>query len=137
GDKGALATATGAPDEDDTSTRDVKGMTLSVGDLKALASKAKNDNAWMPSGPSPRQRDAWQKAAREIVANGGTPQAVEDALARFVGSDNMRQHIVMNAVRGKAADVAAGAAWEFPESIAARRKEYEELVLAASEKQVA
>lgn len=136
-DRGAIAKATGAEEPEDTSTRNVSGMTLSVGDLKALAGKAKDKGAWMNSCPSPRQRDAWSKAGDEIRAAGGTPKAVEDALARFVGSDNLRQKIVMDTVRGKAGDVSGGAAWEFPDSVVGKRKDYEELVLAASEKLVA
>ena len=112
-------------------------MTLSVGDLKMLAVKAKNENAWMNSCPSPNHRPAWLKAASEINAAGNTPKAVEDALARFVGTDNLREQIVRDTVRGKPGDVAAGAASEFPDSIVTWRKDYEDLVLAASEKQVA
>ena len=82
-DKGALATATGAEEEEDTSTRNVKGITLSSSDLKALASKAKNENAWINACPSPSHLKEWRKAASEINAAGGTAKAVEDALAQL------------------------------------------------------
>jgi hypothetical protein len=134
-DKSALATATGAADEPAV-IRQVAGVTLSAGDLKALAALAKNEQKWNNAVISPRDLDDWGKAAAEIRRAGNDPKAVEDALARFVGKDSMRARIITRAVR-PVGDVSSGTRWEFPNSIASRQKDYQDLVIAASEKQIA
>jgi hypothetical protein len=133
-DKSALETATGAKDEPAV-IRQVAGVTLSGGDLKALAGLANEPKEWNKAAMSPRDLADWGKAAAEIRKAGGDPKAVEDALARFVGKDSMRARIVTRAVR-PVGDVSSGTRWEFPNSIGSLQKAYQDLVVAASEKQL-
>ena len=112
-------------------------MTLTDGDLKALAALARNEQKWNNAAISPGDElNDWGKAARAIQKAGDDPKAVEDALATFVGSNNQRARVVFRAVRG-VGNVTSGAKWEFPDSIAPRQKEYNDFVLAASETRVA
>ena len=134
-DKSALEKATGAADEPAV-TRQVAGVTLSAGDLKALAALAQDEQQWNHAAISPRDLGDWGKAAAEIRKAGGDPKAVEDALARFVGKDSMRARIITRAVR-PVGNVSSGTRWEFPNSVASRQKDYQDLVIAASEKQLA
>ena len=135
--KGALATVTGGGVEEDTDTRDVQGITLGAKDLDWLASVAGHDmNAWMKACDYDKMRDDWRAAANEVRKAGGGRDAVAKALARFVGKDTDRAKVINHIVR-PAGDTSSGARFEYPQSIAGRRPEYEALILKESQSLVA
>jgi hypothetical protein len=135
-DKGALATATGAEDEEDKTTTSVAGITLSENDLKALVGlarkRAKWNNACISWG---RDIDDWEAAAAKIAKAGNDPQKIKDALAEFVGGDSMRKEVVLRAVRPNAQSMSASQ-WEFPESLKSIQKSYMDNAVAESQKRV-
>lgn len=138
-DAGALATATGGQQAEDTDRTDVSGIALQGGDLEYLGHLACNQwNKWMAACRSPRELEDWAKAGRRIKAAGGAKAVVAEQLARFVGADSSgRGHVIDAALRPTAGDMSGGARYEFPGGLAARKASYEATVIAASETGVA
>ncbi|MEO8526514.1 MAG: hypothetical protein ABI460_17440 [Caldimonas sp.] len=135
-DKSALQKVTGAPEEA-SMTRQVAGITLTVANLKSIAAMAGNAKEWNNALVSwGRDKGDWSAAAAAIRKAGNDPKAIEDALATFVGKDNMRAEVITRLV-SPVGDPNAVARWEFPQSIASKQKDYQDLVVAASEKQIA
>ena len=135
--KGALAAVTGATEEPDTDTHDIKGISLSGGDLAYLGDMACSDfKLWMRACPSPRMLDDWRKAGNAVRKAGGDKATVARELARFVGADAGNRADIVNALVRPAGDVSTGARYEFPDSLAAVRASYESLVVAESERRV-
>ncbi len=135
-DKSALQKVTGAPDEA-SMTRQVAGVTLTAANLKSIAAMARNPTEWNNALISfGRDKGDWGAAAAAIRKAGDDPKAVEDALATFVGKDNMRAEVI-NRLVSPVGSPNSVARWEFPQSIASRQKDYQDLVIAASEKQIA
>jgi hypothetical protein len=135
-DKSTLQKVTGAPDEA-SMTRQVAGVTLTVDNLKSIAAMARNPTEWNNALISfGRDKGDWGAAAAAIRKAGNDPKAVEDALATFVGKNNMRAEVI-NRLVSPVGSPNAVARWEFPQSIATRQKDYQDLVIAASEKQIA
>ena len=134
-DKSALQKATGAPAEA-AMTRQVAGITLTVDNLKSIGAMAGNPQGWNNALVSfGRDKDDWSAAAAAIRKAKGDPKAVEDALATFVGKDNMRAEVITRLI-SPVGSPGAVTKWEFPQSIGTRQKDYQDLVVAASEKQV-
>lgn len=134
-DKTTLQKITGEEDAP-AAVRQVAGITLSQSDLEGLAALAGNERRWNNAVQSPRDLNDWSKAAAAIRKAGGDPKAVEDALARFVGTDSMRARVITRAMR-PVGDVSSGTRWEFPNSIGSRQKAFQDLVVAACEQQIA
>ena len=135
--KGALATVTGAEEEQDTDTRDVQGITLKGTDLAWLADTAGRDmKAWMGACDDPQLRPDWLAAANEVRKAGGGKDAVAKALARFVGKDPGKRAGMVNKIVRPAGDVSSGMRYEYPDSVAKSRGDYEKLVIAACEKDI-
>ena len=135
-DKSALQKATGAPDEA-SMTRQVAGVTLTADNLKSIAAMAGNAPEWNNALISfGRDKGDWGAAAAAIRKAGDDPKAIENALATFVGKNNMRAEVITRLVSPVGSPNAV-ARWEFPQSIASRQKDYQDLVIAASEKQIA
>lgn len=133
-EKGALATAAGTGG--DTRTGKIQGVTLSESDLRMLGDLARDKRRWGHDANSSRYRDDWMKAAAEIRAAKGDPVEVENALARFVGSDSARAQLVLRTVR-PVGDVSSGSRWEFPDELKSKQKAFQDLVGAACEQQIA
>lgn len=134
-DKSALQKVTGAPAEA-SMTRQVAGITLTADNLKSIAAMAGNAREWNNALISfGRDKGDWDAAAAAIRKAGGDPKAIEDALASFVGKDNMRAEVITRLV-SPVGNPNSVARWEFPQSIASRQKDYQDLVVAASEKQI-
>lgn len=135
-DKSALQKVTGAPDEA-SMTRQVAGITLTAANLKSIAAMAGNAREWNNALISfGRDKGDWGAAAAAIRKAGDDPKAIENALATFVGKDNMRAEVITRLV-SPIGNPNAVARWEFPQSIASKQKDYQDLVIAASEKQIA
>jgi len=135
-DKGALATASGAEDEEEKTSANVAGITLTANDLKGLVGLAKNRAKWNNACISwGRDIDDWSKAAAKIAKAGDDAKAVENALAEFVGGDSMRKQVVLRAVRPNAESQSASQ-WEFPESVKRDQQSYMDNAVAESQKRV-
>ncbi len=134
-DRSALQKATGAQEEPEA-IREVAGITMAAGDLKAIAALAHDTHRWNDPVSSPRDMDDWSKAAAAIRKGKGDPKAVEEALATFVGSNSMRKQVVTRLLR-PVGDVSSASRWEFPNSIGKLQGEFKDLVTTACEKQVA
>lgn len=129
--KGALATVTGAEEEQDTDTRDVQGISLKGSDLAWLAETAGRDmKGWMGACDDPQLREDWRAAANEVRKAGGGKDAVAKALARFVGKDPGKRAGMVNKIVRPAGDVSSGTRYEYPDSVAKSRGDYEKLVIA-------
>ena len=131
---GALAQAAGGQEPPDTDTKDVLGTKVKGGDLAYLGQLACHDwSKWMDACTDPQMMADWKKAGAAIARAGGGQAAVADALTRFMGGGSVgRSEIVDNLMRPDGG-VGSGSRYEFPESLAARRAEFEATVLADSE----
>ncbi len=131
--KGALATAAGG-EEDDTATKNVKGIRFTVKDLKRIGQIAITDpGRWARAHHRRQERDDWEAARREIEKAKGDPSVVADQLATFIGSDRTdRYEMVTMFVRGGNA-TNMGSAYEFPDSLKGLRADYERWIEAPFE----
>ncbi len=135
-DKGVLATAAGTKPKEETDTTRITGLTLSQGDLKTLAAIAASNREWGKGTNDGALRLEWLKAADAIRKAKGEPVAVENALAAFTGGKPDRVDVIRRTLRG-VGDTQSGSRWEFPNSLKAHQKDYQDLVIAACERQVA
>jgi hypothetical protein len=67
---------------------------------------------------------------------GGGKDAVAKALARFVGKDPGKRAGMVNKIVRPAGDVSSGTRYEYPDSVAKSRGDYEKLVIADCEKDI-
>ena len=126
--KGALATAAGS-DEDDSATKNVKGIKLTVKDLKRIGQIAMTDpGRWTRAHHRYQEREPWEAARQAIVKAKGDPSVVADELANFIGGDRIaRLEMVTMFVRGGNA-TNVGSAFEFPDSLKGLRADYEKYI---------
>jgi hypothetical protein len=99
-----------------------------LGRLSGLAMSG-NPADWMRACPSPRLRQDWAQARREVIASGGGPAAVAKALARFTGkTGHGRDDAIYAALRGSDGELMGGSHYEFPEQVASLKGDYDALV---------
>jgi len=131
--KGAIAKATGAPADTDSSN--VEKFALSNSDLQFLGGVAceKSLGRWMNACNKQHARDDWRAAGQAIRGANGSPGAVAAELAKFVGKDSVgRKEIVTLALRASG-DLSRGSRSEFPEGLGKLEPEYNALVIKESE----
>jgi hypothetical protein len=131
--KGALTKAAGG-EEDDTATKDVMGIRLSIKDLKRIGQIACTDRGRWNRAPRRYQENKdWAEAGNAIVRAKGDPGVVADELAKFVGGDRVeRLNTLQLFVRGGNA-TNVGSAYEFPDSLKSLRADYERYIEAPFE----
>ena len=125
--KGALATA--AAEENDATTHQVEGMTLSNGDLKKIAHVAMHSpEAWMEATRRGDEKKDWFAACNAVRKGGGTPAATAEALARFVGGDRTGRMPMLEKWIGGGYHATIGRRFEFPEGLGNLEDDYNEVV---------
>ena len=138
GKEGALSKAAGGAKEAETQSQDVAGIKLSNKDLDRIGKIACGDwSRWRSAVGRYQEIADWDSAGKAIQAAGGERGVVADELARFIGRDKIhRLEMVQHFIR-PGGDVSAGRGYEFPESLKALRADYDKLVVAPSEQQIA
>jgi hypothetical protein len=124
---GALTSAAGG-EEDDSTTHDVAGLTLTTGDLKKLGKVACNSiPAFMGAARRWQDKDDLREAAVAIKNAKGAPGAVAEQLARYIGGGIKRKEAVEMYVRG-GYHAQTGHAYEFPDELHDIVDDYNEVV---------
>lgn len=124
---GALTSAAGG-EEDDSTTHDVAGLTLTTGDLKKLGSVACHSiPAFVGAARRWQEKDDLKDAAIAIKNAKGTPGVVAEQLARFIGGGLKRKETIEMWVRG-GYHSQMGHAYEFPDELHDIADDYNEVV---------
>lgn len=135
--EGLLSKAAGGAKETDTQSHDVAGLRLNNQDLDRIGQIACTDpSRWSSAVRRYQEIDDWKRAGNTIRAAKGERGVVAEELARFIGGDKIHRLEMVNAFLRPGGNVAIGRAYEFPESLKARRAEYDKFVDAASEEQI-
>ena len=139
GDDEAEAKATGALEDiagkakPDTDEKTVHGMRLGKADIARIVDKAGDARAWSDLSWGVGDQNAilqWSKLGRDIARVGTSdPAWVADELAAFVGADKGRRMDVLMRLVRPGGSVSVGKRSEFPKSLKAHAKAYDELVL--------
>ena len=128
GTGGALAKAAGTKKRD-SSTKDTTGLRLGTADLKKIGQiVVTNRSRWNSAIRRVDEINDWKKAGDAIAAAGGDPGVVATELARFVGGDRIERLQRIEQFLRPGGDVSMGSAYEFPNSLKGKRKDYERLV---------
>lgn len=121
---GAVTDAAGG-EEDDTTTHDVSGITLSNKDLKRLGGIAcRSMGAWMNVPRRSDEKADWKKAGQAIAQAKAKPSVVAEQLARFVGGDWLERMKTLELFIRGGYHQTAGKRFEFPDSLRNVRDDY-------------
>lgn len=133
--KGVLQTLAGG-EEADTQVHDVFGIRLTHKDLVALAAMAKRNDWAAPGGSNADDAKAWRTAQAAINAAGGEPSVVANELSRFVGGSKKDRLALLRQFLRPGGKVSIGMAYSFPDALASKQKDFEELVVKDCEDRV-
>ncbi|HEX2541163.1 MAG TPA: hypothetical protein VHM00_08780 [Caldimonas sp.] len=118
----------------DTDEKTVHGMRLGKEDIRRIVDKAADARAWSDLSWGIGDQKAilqWSALGRDIARVGKSdPAWVADELAAFVGADKGRRMDVLIRLARPGGSVSIGRRSEFPKSLKAHAKAYDELVLA-------